>query len=72
MFAHKGSVAYCLSRNNEKQKCFDFAEENNYLQRICDLEEGEIIAKDESENMKEYFNTDGLEPIKAMKYSDLI
>jgi hypothetical protein len=42
-FAHKGSIAYCLSMNNEKQKCSDFAGNNNYLNQICNLKEGNVI-----------------------------
>ena len=42
-FAHKGAVAYCLKTNREIQKCREFAGNNEYLNRICSLEDGEVI-----------------------------
>jgi hypothetical protein len=49
-FAYPGSVAWCLRGNaeneNEKQECIDFAGDNTYLTRICNLEDGKIIPQE--------------------------
>jgi hypothetical protein len=74
-FAHKGATAFCLKSNFEKQKCLNFARTNDYLIRICNLEEGELIP---SQMMGPYetdtagYKVDSLETIELVKYSDLI
>ena len=73
-FAHKGATAYCLSMNNEREKCYAFAETNTYLQRVCNLEEGEIIP---SQRFGPYEGdtpqkVDSWETIEPVKYSELI
>lgn len=46
-FAFKGSTAWCLRGNAEteieRQDCLNFAGNNNYLIRICNLEGNEVI-----------------------------
>ncbi|MBD3252362.1 hypothetical protein GF386_01375 [Candidatus Pacearchaeota archaeon] len=42
-FIFNGSTAYCLQQNNEIEKCLEFAGQDTYLKRICDLKEGETI-----------------------------
>lgn len=42
-FLFNGSVAYCLQQNNEIEKCLEFAKGDEYLERICSLEEEETI-----------------------------
>lgn len=44
-FAHKGAIAYCLYKESGKEECLDFARDNEYLIRICelDIEYGETI-----------------------------
>lgn len=66
-FAHKGGTSYCLWANKELEKCLDFAKNNDYLIRICGLEEKETIP----------FNgwwTPGYreDPIPRVEYSDLL
>jgi hypothetical protein len=41
-FIFNGSVAYCLSKNNHK-KCIEFASNDSYLSRICNLKKEETI-----------------------------
>lgn len=74
-FAHKGATAYCLKSNNEIQKCYDFASDNIYLNRICNLGEEEIIP---SKNYGPYQTgnltdkVDSWETMEPVYYSDLI
>lgn len=73
-FVHRGATAYCLKSNSEKQECLNFAGTNNYLIRICNLDEGEIIP---SQMMGPYetdmggYNVDSWKTIEPVKYSDL-
>ena len=66
-FAHKGGTAFCLMGNKEIDKCLDFAENNSYLQRICNLEEGETIPTVGFYDPQYQEN-----PIDYMKYSELL
>jgi len=74
-FVHKGAVAYCLKSNSEKQKCSDFAATNNYLGRICNLKEGELIP---SQMMGPYqtdtsgYKVDAWKTVEPVKSSELI
>jgi len=74
-FSHKGSVVYCLSMNQEKQKCMDFAGSNSYLSRICNLKEGELIPSQkygpyQTDNYN--FKVDSWNTIEPIYYSELI
>ena len=77
-FAHKGGTAYCLSRNNEKQKCNNFSGNNTYLNRVCNLEEGEIIPSQKFGPYNEEeidflgIKIDSWDKIEIVSYSDLI
>lgn len=42
-FVFNGSTAYCLYKNEERNKCLTFAKNDEYLVRICNLKEGETI-----------------------------
>jgi len=74
-FAHKGASAYCLKSNNEIQKCYDFAGDNNYLNRICNLEEGEWIPSNVygPYQTDDYdFKVDSWNTAEVVHYSELI
>jgi hypothetical protein len=47
-FAHKGAVANCLKLSSTKETCLDFAKDNTYLQRICDLGVNQLIPSQKS------------------------
>lgn len=73
---HKGFAAYCLNLNREINRCIEFAEDNNYLQRVCNLAEGEIIPSEqfgpyEKEGTTAY-KVDSWEPVDIQSYSDFV
>jgi hypothetical protein len=72
-FAHKGAVAYCLNANNETARCHAFSSNNAYLNRVCGLQDGELIP---SQQMGPYQtdtnpHVDSWDTIELVGYTDL-
>lgn len=66
--AHKGEASFCLRSNNEKALCLNFAEDNEYLNAICELDEGKVLPV-EFNNGQEYCSSNKCYPF--MKYSEI-
>ncbi|HIG94513.1 MAG: hypothetical protein QT05_C0049G0023 [archaeon GW2011_AR13] len=73
-FAFKGSTAWCLRGNAEnemeKQDCLNFAGDNNYLIRICNLEGEEVIPASLTTEGNTLHDEESIIPY--VHYSDLI
>jgi len=67
-FVFKGSIAFCLNKNNEVDKCKEISSKDEYLSRICNLKNEETIPESPANSDPEYRE----DPIPLVKLNDYL